>query len=78
MGVDIVRHGLEAFQQLLRLVNDALVAQHRAVVGDVDRSGFAGVLAVQPLRFRVALPEGLEGTDSLCKASGQRVQRRLQ
>lgn len=66
MRVHVVRDGLEAREQLLRLVDDALVAQHRAVVREVDGRRLGGVLLRQALRLGVALAEGLQGGDGFC------------
>lgn len=71
MGVNVVGHGLELLEQLLRLVDDALVAQYRAVVRDVDCGGFVGVLLLQPLRFRVAFSESLESGDGFYRTQSR-------
>lgn len=62
----VVRDGLELAQELLRLVDDGLVAQHRAVVREVDRRRLRGERGVDALGVPVPLAERLEGCDGLC------------
>ena len=62
----VVRDGLELVEELLRLVHDRLVLEHRAVVREVDGGRLSVELGLYPLCVRVALAEGLQGGDGLC------------
>ena len=62
---DVVGDGLKVLQNLLRLINDGLVFEDRAVVGKVDGGGLSVELSLYPLCVRVALAEGLESSNSL-------------
>ena len=66
MCVDVVCHGLEITQDLLRLIDDGLVLQHGAVVREVDGRRSGVELAGDALGIRVALAERLQGCDGLC------------
>ncbi len=63
MGIHVVRHRLEAVEQLFRLVDNALVAQHRAVVRDINGGGLVGVVLLQPLCLGVVFSECLQSGD---------------
>ena len=64
-AADVVGHGLEVLQQLLRLVNNGLVLQHRAVMSEVDGCRLRGVLVGEPLGIGVSLSEGLNSGNGL-------------
>jgi hypothetical protein len=66
MGGHIIRHGFEAFQKLLRLINDTIVFQNSAVVRNVNSGGLGGVLSVDALSLGMPFTESLEGRDGLC------------
>ena len=67
MRTNVVGDGLEVLQELLGLVNDSLVFENSTIVIEVDSGGLAVELSVYPLRVRVALAEGLESSDGLCR-----------
>lgn len=56
---------LEVLQELLGLIDNSLVLEHRAVVCKVDGGRLGGVLCVYPLCVAVTLAEGLESGDGL-------------
>ena len=67
MRAHIVGDGLEVAEDLLGLVDNGLVAEHRAVVCEVDGRRLGRELAMDALGVGIALPERLEGRDGLCR-----------
>lgn len=67
MSADIIGHGLELLEQLLRLVNDGLVLQHGAVVLDVHGRGLGFQRGLDALGVGVAFAECLQGRDGFWK-----------
>lgn len=65
LAADIVGGGLEGLEALLDLVNDGLVLQDGAVLGEVDGGGLLRQLLDLAAGILVALLEGLEGGDGL-------------
>lgn len=65
LAADIVGGGLESLEALLDLVNDGLVLQDGAVLGEVDGGGLLGQLLDLAAGILVALLESLEGGDGL-------------
>ena len=63
----VVRHGLEAGEGLLRLVDDGLVLEDGTVVRKVDGGGLRGELRRDALGIRMSLAEGLQARDGLCR-----------
>jgi len=49
MGVDVVSHGLEFGQEFFGFVDDGLVLEDGAVVGEVYGGGLGNILLLQPL-----------------------------
>lgn len=72
MAVDVVSGRLEALEVVLDLINDRLVLQDLAVVGEVDGLGLLGQHLNLAARIVVTLLEGLEGGGSLT-AEAQRA-----
>lgn len=71
LSVDIVRDRLEALEEFFSLVDDLLVLQNVAVLGEVDGGGLAGGLRVEALSVGVALAESLKRRNGLCwRATG--------
>lgn len=64
-AADVVGHRLEVLQQLLGLVNNSLVLQHRAVMSEIDGCRLRGVLVGEPLGIGVSLSEGLNSGNGL-------------
>lgn len=63
----VVRHGLEACEGLLRLVDDGLVLEDGTVVREVNGGGLRGELRGDALGIRMPLAEGLQARDGLCR-----------
>ncbi len=62
----VVRDGLEFTEDLLGLVNNALVPENGAIVLEVDRRGLRRELRVDALGIAVPLAERLESRNGLC------------
>lgn len=60
MRADIVCHGLEVPQQLLRLVDNGLVLENGAVVCEVDSGGLRGVVVRETHGVTISLAESLQ------------------
>lgn len=65
VGADVVCHRLERLENALGLVDDSLVLNQRAILGDVDGGGLGGQLVVDTESLGVSLAESLEGCDGL-------------
>ena len=66
VSANIVCHGLILLQDFFGLIDDSLVLQYRAVVGEVNGGRLSFKLSVYPLGVTVTLAEGLERRDGLC------------
>lgn len=65
VSADVVCHGLERLENALSLIDDSLVLNQRAVLGDVDGGGLGGQLVVDTESLGVSLAESLEGCNGL-------------
>ena len=63
---NVVRHRLELLQNLLSLIDDSLVLEHRTVVCEVDGRGLRVERAGDALGVAVPLPQGLQRSDGFC------------
>lgn len=63
MGADIISDRLEVGQNFLGLIDDGLVLENRAVVGEVDSGRLRRELTLNALSVSMTLAEGLEGSN---------------